>query len=137
VAAASKTAIVGANALSVDAGGLVGLTTASTASVANASRTLITGGNTIAVDGGGNVSIDAGDIASDVAAAVLSVALTEGYAAEGAQFTLSQAMYMIWSLLAERAITGATLTASRLNGTSAMTFTLDSDTAPTSQTRTT
>lgn len=67
-----------------------------------------------------------------------SAALTEGYAADGAAFTLNQGLYMIWSLLAERAISGTTLTAAKLDGTTAaMTFTLDDATTPNSQTRAT
>ena len=69
---------------------------------------------------------------------VLRTALTEGYATDGSTFTLEQALYMLWSLLAERNISSTTLTAKKLNGsTSAMTFTLDSATTPTSQTRAT
>lgn len=69
---------------------------------------------------------------------VLRTAMTEGYAADGAAFTLEQAMFMIWSLLAERSIASTTLTAKRLDGTTdAMTFTLDDATSPTSQTRAT
>lgn len=68
---------------------------------------------------------------------VLRTALTEGYATDGATFTLEQAMYMLWSLLAERTIASTTLTAKKLDGsTTAMTFTLDDADAPTSQTRT-
>lgn len=76
---------------------------------------------------------------NDVAATdILTTALTEGYAADGAAFTLSEALYMIWSLLAERSIVTTTLTAKKLDGsTSAMTFTLDDATTPTSQTRAT
>jgi hypothetical protein len=71
-------------------------------------------------------------------AATGSAALTEGYAADGAAFTLNQGLYMIWSLLAERAISSTTLTASKLDGaTPAMTFTLDSATTPATQTRAT
>lgn len=67
-----------------------------------------------------------------------SAAMTEDYAADGAAFTLNQGLYMIWSLLAERAISGTTLTASKLDGTTpAMTFTLDDATTPNSQTRAT
>jgi hypothetical protein len=67
-----------------------------------------------------------------------TVAMTESYAADGATFTPVQGFYQIWSLLAERAIASTTLTARKLDGTTpAMTFTLDSATTPTSQTRAT
>src|SRR5262249_20176795 len=69
---------------------------------------------------------------------VLTTALTEAYASDGSAATLSQLLYMIWSLLAERSISSTTLTAKKLDGsTTAMTFTLDSSSAPTSQTRAT
>ena len=64
--------------------------------------------------------------------------MTEAYAADGAEFTPAQVLYMLWSLIAERSIVGTTLTAKSLDGaTSAMTFTLDSATTPTTQTRAT
>lgn len=67
-----------------------------------------------------------------------SAAMTEDYAADGATFTLNQGVYMIWSLLAERSRSSTTLTSKKLDGsTTAMTFTLDSATAPSSQTRAT
>jgi len=44
----------------------------------------------------------------------------------------------VWSLLAERNLSGTTLTAKKLDGsTTAMTFTLDSSSSPTTQTRAT
>jgi hypothetical protein len=67
-----------------------------------------------------------------------TAAMTESYAADGAAMTPVQAHYMTWSLLAERSIASTTLTAKKLDGTtSAMTFTLDDATTPTSQTRAT
>lgn len=67
---------------------------------------------------------------------LLRTPLTEGYAADGAAFTVEQALYMLWALLAERSITGTTLTAKKLDGTTvAMSFTLDSANPVTSQTR--
>ncbi|HWH74775.1 MAG TPA: hypothetical protein VNV16_10995 [Methylibium sp.] len=69
---------------------------------------------------------------------ILRTALTEGYAAEGAAFTLEQAMHMLVALLFNRSVSGTTLTARRLDGsTAAMTFTLDDADAPTSQVRAT
>jgi hypothetical protein len=69
---------------------------------------------------------------------ILRTTMTEGYAADGATFTLEQATYMVWSMLAERSIAATTLTAKKLDGsTAAMTFTLDDAVTPTSQTRAT
>lgn len=67
-----------------------------------------------------------------------TVAMTESYAATGATMTPIQALHMLWSLLSNRSIAGLTLTAKKLDGTTtAMTFTLDSATAPASQVRAT
>lgn len=67
-----------------------------------------------------------------------SAAMTEGYAADGATGTLNQLLYMILQSIHEFAISGTTRTVKKLDGTTdAMTFTLDSATAPTSTTRAT
>lgn len=69
---------------------------------------------------------------------ILTSALTESYAADGATFTLAQGLYMIWSALGEFAISGTTITAKKLDGiTTSMTFTLNDGTNPTSRTRAT
>lgn len=65
-----------------------------------------------------------------------SAALTESYAADGANATLVQLLYEIRALLSEFSISGTTLTAKKKDGsTTAATYTLDSATAPTSITR--
>lgn len=67
-----------------------------------------------------------------------SAALTEAYAADGAAPTLNQMLFQIWSALSEFSISGTTITAKKLDGlTTAMTFTIDSATVPTSRTRAT
>lgn len=67
-----------------------------------------------------------------------TTAMTEAYAADGADPTPEQMRYMIWSALAEFAIAGTTITAKKLDGSAtAMTFTLDDGTNPTSRTRAT
>jgi len=76
-------------------------------------------------------------VSADVAA-ITGTALTEGYASDGAAFTLPQFCYMVWSALGEFAISGTTITAKKLDGsTTAMTFTLDDASDPTSRTRAT
>lgn len=61
-----------------------------------------------------------------------TTALTESYAADGAAFTPAQALYMLWSVVSEFAVSGVTITTKKLDGTTtAMTFTMDSATAPT------
>lgn len=67
-----------------------------------------------------------------------SAAMTEGYAALGAAPTLPQILYEIRALAAEKSISGTTVTAKKLDGTTAAaTYTLDSATTPTSITRAT
>lgn len=64
--------------------------------------------------------------------------VAESYAADGVQPTKSQMQYMIWAAIAEFAISGTTLTVKKLDGsTTAMVFTMNSASAPTSRTRTT
>lgn len=90
-------------------------------------------GDSVAAD-----NLEAGFDGTGYAALFQSGALTEAYAADGAAATVAQLLYMIWSALAEFAISGTTITAKKLDGaTTAMTFTLDSSTAPTSRTRAT
>jgi hypothetical protein len=68
---------------------------------------------------------------------VLNAALTESYAANGEPATLAELLYGISAMLGNVAQDGTTLTANRLDGvTPAMSFTLDSATAPTSRRRT-
>src|SRR3989304_1290368 len=68
----------------------------------------------------------------------LTTALTESYATDGATATLSQLLYMILSAVGEFSISGTTITCKKLDGsTTAMTFTLDDGTNPTSRTRAT
>lgn len=76
--------------------------------------------------------------ASAAATAVLTTAITESYAADGAAPTLAQFISLVTAMLTEFAISGTTLTAKKLDGsTTAATFTLDSATSPTSITRAT
>ena len=64
------------------------------------------------------------------------VAMTEAYAADGVAPTPEQMLYMIWSALSEFAISGTTITTKKINNTTtAMTFTIDDNTNPTSRTR--
>lgn len=72
-----------------------------------------------------------------VAAAVLNTAMTEGYAADGAQATLTQALYLIMQSVIERSVSGTTVTIKKLDGTTtAATLQTNSATNPTAVTRT-
>ena len=84
-------------------------------------------------------AIGAAELASDVITDVWQgTALTEAYAADGVEPTPAQLLYMIWSAINEFAISGATLTCKKLDGsTTSMTFTLSDVTNPTSRTRAT
>lgn len=74
---------------------------------------------------------------TEIAAGVLTSTLTEAYAADGAEFTLSQALYMLWSIAAElEDVNTTTPDSKKLDGsTVAMTFTLDNAATPTNMTR--
>jgi hypothetical protein len=79
-----------------------------------------------------------GDIpsAATVAAAVLTTAMTESYAADGVAPTLTQALMLALQHLSESSISGTTKTVKKLDGsTTAATFTLNDATTPTSITR--
>jgi len=77
------------------------------------------------------VNVDMGAVA-----AILTQPMTESYATTTGAMTLAQALHMIWSAVANFGISSTTLTTRKLdNSTTAMTFTLDSATVPTSRTR--
>lgn len=62
--------------------------------------------------------------------------IPDSYATDGTQPTIAQAILAIQQFLMEKSVSGVTVTAKKPDGsTSAMTFTLDSSTAPTSITR--
>lgn len=64
--------------------------------------------------------------------------MTEAYAADGVAPTLAQAIFLIQQTIGDFAITGTTITAKKLDGsTAAATYTLDDGTNPTSRTRST
>lgn len=66
----------------------------------------------------------------------LSATIGESYATDGAAATPAQLLYQIYCAVGEFSISGTTITGKKLDGsTTAMTWTLDSDTAPTSRTR--
>jgi hypothetical protein len=76
------------------------------------------------------------DAVTEIVTAVLTTAMTESYNTDGAAPTLAQALFLLISGLLEFAISGTTLTAKKLDGsTTAATFTLDDATDPTSITR--
>lgn len=75
---------------------------------------------------------------NEIRDAIFQGTLTEGYAADGASVTLEQGIYEIMQGILEFAISGTTITVKKRDGTTtAMTFTIDNATTPTSRTRTT
>lgn len=86
---------------------------------------------------GSGTAQTAGDLKASITA-ILTTALTESYAADGATATAAQLLYMLWSFFAEPNISSTTLTAKKLDGsTTAMTFTLSDATNPVTVTRAT
>ena len=68
----------------------------------------------------------------------LDTIVADSVPADGTRPTFEQALYMIWQFLAERSVSGTTVTVKKADGsTGLMTFTLNDDTTPTSITRAT
>lgn len=68
--------------------------------------------------------------------ALLTIQMTESYAADGTAPTLAQAIFLIQQAIGDFAISGTTITVKQLDGTSvAAQYTLNSSTLPTSRTR--
>lgn len=87
-----------------------------------------------------NLDTQLGDLptAAENATAVLTTQMTEAYRANGAAPTLAQAQFEVIAHLGESSIAGTTKTINKIDhSTAAATFTLDSDTTPTSITRAT
>lgn len=78
----------------------------------------------------------AADAVTEITSGIATLALTESYAADNTAMTLAQALYMIYSCVAQMDITGVNLTTRKLDGTTqALQFQLDSATVPTSRVR--
>ncbi len=98
-------------------------------------------GKVVAASVTGAVGSVAGNVDGTVASLasvsnIWTTAITEAYATDGAAFTPAQGMYQMWAVLAEANYSSTTMTAKKLGGTTAMTFTLNSATTPTTITRT-
>ena len=70
-------------------------------------------------------------------AGVFTKTLSEGYAGNDTAFTMEQFCYMTWSALSQFKIASTTITSLELDGSDAMTFTLDDATTPTERVRAT
>lgn len=132
-AVGSVTGNVGGNLLGSVSGSVAG-------SVASVSGNV--GGNVVG-SVGSVVGLTASNLDATISsratpAQILTTALTEAYAADGAAGTLAQILFGIQSFLQERSVSGVTQTCKKLDGaTTSMTFTLDSAVTPTSITRAT
>lgn len=83
-------------------------------------------------------AIDADALAADAVAEILTTQMTESYAADGVAPTLAQALFAIQQFLHEKSISSTTVTVRKIDGsTTAMTFTTNSASDPSSITRTT
>lgn len=81
-------------------------------------------------------AIGASELANGAIDAIWTRDLTEAYGGASGPATGAELLYMIFSGVGEFVISGTTLTAKKMDGSStAMTFTLDSATNPTSRTR--
>ena len=113
------------------------VTTAATAATPTAAA--VTGAvGSVTGNVGGNVTGSVGSLTTTAIDSILTRAMTESYAADGATMTVAQALYLIAQTIGEFSVSGTTVTVKKLDGsTSAATYTLDSSTAPTSRTRAT
>ena len=76
------------------------------------------------------------DAVTEITTSVLTTAMTEAYAADGAAPTVAQALFAIQQFLQERTVSGTTMTVKKIDGTTtAYTITLNSAATPTSYTR--
>ena len=94
--------------------------------------------DTLTGSDGATLATTQGNYAPAKATDILTTALTESYAADGAAPTLAQAIFLIQQTIGDFAIAGTTITTKKLDGsTTAATYTLDDGTSPTSRTRAT
>jgi len=83
-------------------------------------------------------TIDAATVKAQIDQALAGDAQTESYAAKGSQATIVQLLYMLLSALGDYGVAGTTITTRKLDGTTtAMTFSTDDATSPTSRARAT
>ena len=89
-------------------------------------------------DLGGMSTAMKAEINDEIKDVILTDTIPDSYATDGNQPTIAQAILAIQQMMQEKSISGTTLTVKKPDGSSAaMTFTLDSATAPTSISRST
>lgn len=125
-------------ALSITAGGLVTLAAVTHTGAVIPIVSVLTGHTAQTGDNFSRIGAPVGASISADIAAILTTAMTEAYAADGVAPTAAQALFAILQQAGEFAISGTVLTVKKLDGVAtAMTFTLDDATNPTSRTRAT
>lgn len=72
---------------------------------------------------------------ANIPSGVVSYTMPESYAPSGSEISITQAMYMIHQILSDFAISGATISVKKLDGSEAASFMLDSPNRPTSKER--
>ena len=83
-----------------------------------------------------SILVDTGTTLDGKLDGVWTTAITESYAADGSAGTPAQMLYMIWCAVHEFSISSTTITGKKLDGsTTAMTWTINSASEPTSRTR--
>lgn len=135
--------------LAITAGGAVTAGTVSDKSGYSLTQSFPTNFASLAISGGGAVTVGTNSdktgysltvtppTLSQITDGILNTALTESYAADGAQGTLTQIAYALQQNAFDASISGTTKTVKKLNGsTTALTLTLDNATTPTSISRT-
>lgn len=117
-----------------------GFSTHSAADVWAVGTRVLTAGTNIALAKGTGVTgfndLSSAEVNAEVVDVMRTDTLPDSYAADGSQPTIAQAVLMIAQFLMERSVSGTTVTVRKPDGsTSAMTFTLNDATSPTSITR--
>ena len=83
-----------------------------------------------------SILVDTGTTLDGKLDGVWTTAITESYAADGSAGTPAQMLYMIWCAVHEFSISSTTITGKKIDGsTTAMTWTINSASEPTSRTR--
>jgi len=87
--------------------------------------------------GGVSAAALATDAAQEIRDTIFQGTLTEGYATDGSAAKLQEILYMIYSVVAQFAVSGTSVTCKKIDGTTtSMIFTLDDGTNPTLRDRT-
>lgn len=123
------------SSLSIDSNGRIDLI-----KIAGTTQTARDIGTSVLLSSGtgtGQLSLSSGlvTLSSAAIATLFSTAITEAYSTDGSTVTLANFVYEASAMLQEKSVSSVTLTAKKRDGSTAMTFTLDSSSSPTAITR--